>query len=196
MIILLGLPRTCMKIVQNVVSNQGIRNYLVRSDRDFYDAHRQMYINDDGNIKIYFILRDPVERIIREYMNQNQNRPQNESSLAEYLVDKRRHNKMCKFILCSEEDITDDIFKRVIERIDNGTVQFDIFSSDKTDFKTLKAITGIDMYDFPITNEYKLTKCKRMHLPRETNFMIKELNSYDVKLYELLSKRLKSNMGK
>lgn len=180
MLVLLHIPRTAMRPVYNVVSNENIHHFLVKTPRDFHTVQKQTLNNE--NARFYFILRDPIERVMREYFSVNRN-----CSINEYLVDESLHNVTCKFILCSSEPITDEFFEKVVDIVKSDKVKYDIFYPEKTLYTSFKELTGIDMYSYPISNEYKLTKQKSIYTPHETDFMIKELNKYDMKLFELFN---------
>lgn len=180
MLVLLHIPRTAMRPVHNVVSNEGIHHFLVRSPQDFHTVQKLTMNNED--VRYYFILRDPIERVMREYFKEDR-----KCSIKEYFVDQSLHNVMCKFLLCSTDPVTDESFKRVVDIVKSGKVKYDVFYPEKTLYTTFKELTGIDMYSHPVASEYKLTKQKSIFTPQEMHFMIKELNEYDIKLFELLN---------
>lgn len=179
MIVLLNIPRTSMRPVHNVVSNQGIKNFAIMSPKDFHSAERAS-LNED--VHYYFIIRDPIERVMREYFMEER-----KCSLKEYFVDESLHNVTCKFILRSTDPITDESFEKVLQLVNSEKFTYDIFHPEKTHFTNLKKLTGIDMYEHHVTNEYKLHKSRRVFTPHEIHFMLSELNKYDIKLFEILN---------
>ena len=179
MLVLLHVPHTSMYPVYNIMSNLSIHHFYVKTENDFHNMKKRTLNVDD--VQYYFILRNPIERISKEFIHSKQ-----EIKISDHIMIERNRNVNCKYILGSSEPITDESFNEVLHLISQGKVKYDLFS-EKTEYDTLFKLTGINMYDYGVTNEYKNKKRIPFFVPQELLFKFNEFNEYDIKLYNKLT---------
>lgn len=183
MLCILHIPHTAIYPVLNIMSNELIEHLYVKSEKSRADA---LAIEDR---KVYFILRNPVERVMKEYVGAHAD---DDVSLKEYITQETKRNVMSKFILCKHdfsEPITDEDYEKILDLLKRGQLFYDFFNSDKTKYKSLLELTGVDMYDYKVTYEFerkKNTGDTERFRTYDSVFKLTDMNYYDMELYKSL----------
>lgn len=171
-------------------------------------------LNEWNNITKYFVLRDPIERVIGQYKHYSRNlkgigivnhltlsdiiktHPTYDvNNIKDYLSLERNRNLYCKFLLGRENfniPIGIDDYNQVINTVNNtnNDIFYDIFEKPMklTKLHNYINFTGEEL-DINIQNII----INRMKLPNDPNITesiikyISKLNSFDLKLYKHLN---------
>lgn len=204
--VFLHIPHTSGRLLRKymwykgyLTGNGSIRCHIVHNSE-------QMVDND---LPRYFILRDPVERIIAEYIhysrrlldigvvnyldlaNIHQDYPKfDPSNIQDYISLEETRNLYCKFLL-GRKDFGIAISDTDFELLSKGAFIYDVYQkpmnySSLQEFLHEKIDVSIveKIYRYPLT----LNKEERAELACHSE-SIRACNEYDIKLYELLQKK-------
>ena len=189
------IPHTCSRIAINLLDNNLYKYCKYKCNISHLDTID------------YIIIRDPVERLYKEYQDMYKHYNKYKSmkydfvvpesslvSLSTYIGNEQRCNVFCKHLMnyrdfnkrFSEED-----YSILLDKLKNCIIDF---YSLKLDFKNLEKFSNINLKKYlPNYNDFNNTmKCYNKtdynyYIQNDIMFNLQNANSFDIKLFKELN---------
>ncbi|CAG5086344.1 sulfotransferase family protein [Parvicella tangerina] len=149
---------------------------------------------------IFFFMRNPIERLFSEYYFLKPRKefmsllPRTPRSFYEYCKFKNTQNSIIKFLLghrmYSNPILNESVYSQLIERIETLNIKIGIFEDYVRSLVYLEKELNISWNETIQKKRITIDKPSYLELSNEEYDEIKELNSFDFKLYEYAVKIL------
>jgi hypothetical protein len=190
-ILFLHIPHTCGRLLKRILTFHNVPYNAIHNEKQFNNSLKNTH-------QIYFILRNPLERCVAEFVHysftfvhsqyqvNNLSLPcQSFDSIENYYSSENRCNLTCKYLLQKPFDspITDKDFDSILQM----NFHFDIYSNP-LDPKTLSSLANFDIKkELDNSLQYgRYLPSKKLGKPFNKSFIVSR-NFYDVKLFNHLN---------
>ena len=197
-IIYLHVPHTCGRMIKRDLWNKKLlKNIIcVHNQNDIINCY-----STESYDLIYFVLREPLDRIIGEYkhyskalmndMKINHLEPQDVknidlNNILEYCSLETNKNVYCKFLLLKKNfnvPINDIDYKNIIKLVEENRVKYDKYTFPLENLPVLSNIVSQNI--LPVSIFPNVKKCD-ISLDKYICDRLKYMNNYDFMLYDHL----------
>ncbi|MCB9188907.1 MAG: sulfotransferase family 2 domain-containing protein [Flavobacteriales bacterium] len=154
--------------------------------------------------KIFFFLRDPIDRLFSEYyflkprMEFMQLLPRNPRSFYEYCKFKNTNNSVIKFLLgykmFSNPILTEELYDSLIKQIETLDIKIGIFENYLESLAYLENELGVKWSNVIEKKRITIDKPSALELTEEQFEEIKILNELDYRLYNYAVNKIQTNL--
>ena len=211
-LVYLHVPHTCGRLIKRDLWGKNLLKNVVcvHNQNDIIKQCSFVELVDlkdtcKNPYQLYFVLREPLERIIGEYkhysktltydMEVNHLEPNDVkhidlNNILDYYSLEVNRNTYCKFILLKtnfNQPINDNDYQNIIKIIDSGKIKYDMYSFPLSSLPILSDIVGKDI--LPVSTFSNVKKNEILSNNDICN-KLRKINIYDFMLYEHLCKKV------